>query len=183
MNYLFRFSVTFLIITANAENVISALKKIFSLYVKSKEIYCDREQHFENFKIKSFFAELDISVTFNSFVAHQNIGMIEIENRFLKNIFRKTKFTNRNWKKILLRTIHSLNDRIIFHLESFSFIILLKIVSETSLIDPILRFLNVQSVTFWAIPMCDSKRHRKAILEFLNFRNQLHDAIKTRFDH
>ena len=96
MNYLFRFFIIFFTIIVNVEDVILILKKNFILYIKSKNIYCDRKQHFENFKIKFFFSELNISITFNFSEFHQNIDLIEIENRLLKNIFRKFKFNNQN---------------------------------------------------------------------------------------
>ena len=96
MNYLSRFFIIFFTTTANVENVISVLKKKIILYIKSENIYYDRKQHFENFKIKFFLSELNISITFSFSEFHQNINMIEIENRFLQNIFRKFRFSNQN---------------------------------------------------------------------------------------
>ena len=182
MNYLFRFFIIFFTMTANVENVISVLKKKFILYIKLESIYCDRKQHFENFKIKFFFSELNISITFNFSKFHQNTDMIEIENRFLKNIFRKFRFNNQNWKKILFKFICNFNVRIIFHLKSFSFIILLKIASESFLIDFILRYVDFVFIMTWAIQMKNSNEHKKAVRKFIFFKNQFHDVIKTRFD-
>ena len=151
MNYLFRFFIIFSTMTVNVEDVISALKKNFILYVKSENIYCDREQRFENFRIKFFFSKLNISITFSFSEFHQNIDMIEIENRFLQNIFRKFKFNNQNWKKILFKFIRNFNVKIILHLKFFFSIILFEVISNLFLIDSILKYANSVFVTIWTI--------------------------------
>lgn len=122
-DYFFRFFVIFSTFTVNVKDVIFILKKIFSLYIKSKNIYCDHEQHFENLKIKLFFSELNIFIIFSSFRSHQNTYIIEIKNCLLENVFRKFKIKDLDWEKILSRTIYNLNVKIIFHLES-SFVII-----------------------------------------------------------
>jgi hypothetical protein len=82
---------TFLIKTANAENVIESLKQVFVKYVKSSIIYCDREQHFKNFKIESFLKKLEILIIFSSSDASQSTEMIEVRNKLLKDVLRKIK--------------------------------------------------------------------------------------------
>lgn len=82
LEYLSRFSITFFTKTVNVDDVILALKKIFSLYVKLVEIYCDHDQHFENFQVKSFLSGLRITLTFNSFETFQSTEMMKVDNKF-----------------------------------------------------------------------------------------------------
>jgi hypothetical protein len=82
---------TFSTKTTNTEDVIESLNQIFVRYVKLAAIYCDRDQDFKNFKIKSFLDALRISLDFSSSDAFQSTEMIEVKNKLLKNILRKSQ--------------------------------------------------------------------------------------------
>jgi hypothetical protein len=112
IDYFIRFFMTFFIKIVNAENVIKSFEQVFAKYTKSLIIYCDREQHFKNFKIKSFLIKLKISLIFNSFQSSQSLEMIKVKNKLLKNIFRKI---HEDWESILLKIIHNLNVKMIHH--------------------------------------------------------------------
>ena len=90
MNYFFRFSMTFSFKIVTTKNVVSFLKQIFVRYIKLLNIYCNRKHHFQNTLIKNYLFQLKITFIFNSSNAFQSIEMIEIENKLLKNILKKT---------------------------------------------------------------------------------------------
>ena len=182
MDYLSRFSITFPMVTANAEDVIPALEKVFSLYARPAGIYCNRGQHFENSRVKTFLSELGIPITFSSSGAHQSTGMIEIGNRLLEDVLRKSRSKNCDWETILTRSTYSLNARIISHLGTSPSVILLGVTPDAPLIDSTFPNLDVRSATAWATQLRDPIQHRKIVLEFIQFRSQLHDVVRARSD-
>lgn len=181
INYLFRFSITFFTMTVNAEDVILTLKKVFTLYIRPEGIYCDKRQHFNNSKVKSFLFELEILIAFNRSDAHQNIEMMKMRNRLFQNVLRKTR-TEIDWEEALSRSIFNLNVKLIFHLEASFVTILLGILSNTSLIDLVLKHHDIHFITSWAVQLRDSDQHIKAVKDFLFVRRQLHDSIRARSD-
>jgi hypothetical protein len=176
IDYLTRFFMTFSIKTTNAEDVIKSLNQVFFKYVKSSIIYYDREQHFKNFKVKSFLNVLEISIEFSSSDASQSIEMIEVENKLLKNILRKSQIEN--WEIILSKVIYNLNARTIHHLDSSSASILMSVFSNISMIDSFLRDKSI--VNSLMTDVLNFVKHKKIMYEFLNFRSQLHDIIRIR---
>ena len=117
INYFFRFSMTYVCKTANVSNVISSLKNVFVKYVTFKAIYCDREQHFNNMKIREFLRREDIIIIYNSFDSFKSIDMIKVSNRLLEDIMRRS---SEKWDIALFRSVRLLNSRIVTHLKAFS---------------------------------------------------------------
>ncbi len=178
IDYFTRFFMTFSTKTTNVENVIESLNQVFVKYVKFAAIYCDRDQHFKNFKIKSFLNVLKISFDFNLFDAFQSTEMIEVKNKLLKNILRKSQIVD--WKIILFKIIYNLNVRTIHYLDSFFVSILMNVFSNIFMIDSALKDKFV--VNSLMTNVLNFIKHKKIIHEFINFRSQLHDVVRARSD-
>ena len=61
----------------------------FLIYRHSYVFYCDREQHFDNAKLKNFLKIRKIIIDYNLSKFSKNIEMIEIFNKILKNVLKK----------------------------------------------------------------------------------------------
>ena len=68
------------------------------MYRKSYAIYCDREKHFFNDKLRDFLREKEIYIEYNSFDALKNTSIMKTFNRILKEILRKQPYFNFNLK-------------------------------------------------------------------------------------
>ncbi len=79
-------------------DAISSLEQVFSLFRRPVAIYCDRGQHFDNSKMRSFLKDLGISITYSPSGASKSTGMIEISNILLEDVLRKQ---NQNWDEVL----------------------------------------------------------------------------------
>ena len=78
---------TFLI---NAFNVVESLRKIFIWFQRFYVIYCDWEQHFDNLIVRVFLSFKSISISYSSSDFSRSIDMIEIFNKLLENVLRKS---------------------------------------------------------------------------------------------
>ena len=116
IDYFSKFFVTIAIKNVNVTNVISYLKYVFIMYVILKAIYCDQNQHFDNFEMKNFLKFYEVSINFSSFEVSQNIKIIELKlkNKLLQKIGKEN---HENWEKNLNRSIQNPNFRIIQHLK------------------------------------------------------------------
>lgn len=108
--------------------------------------------------------------------------MIEIKNRLLKNILRKTRTSFIDWETILSRATYNLNARVIQYLSAFSASILLRVFSNISMLNLIAQNLDHASVHVCMTNVLDFITHKIIVYEFLSFRTQLHDIIKIRSD-
>jgi hypothetical protein len=180
MNYFSRFFILFLYRIVNAFDVISALQKVFTLYVTSLTIYCDKNQHFNNIEMILLLDEQRIFYSFNSSESSQSTKMIEIENRLLENIFRKFK-SQENWKAVLNRFIKSLNDRIVRHLNVSLFMILMKISSNINFSDSVFQT-SVSIVSNWSTQLLNQFSHVNMIKRFMKNRRRIQKLILKRFN-
>lgn len=112
MDYFCRFSITFPSKTANATDVIPALKQAFTLYAKPKAVYWDRGQHFENQPVKDFLEGLGVAFSFSPSGSSQSTRMIEVGNKILEDVIRK----GGDWEDDLGESTRHTNSRIIDHL-------------------------------------------------------------------
>ena len=60
------------------------------MYIILKVIYCDQDQHFDNLEMNFFFKFYEISIDFNFSKVSQSTEMIELKNKLLQKIFRKS---------------------------------------------------------------------------------------------
>ncbi len=98
-------------------DAISSLEQVFSLFRRPVAIYCDRGQHFDNSKMRSFLKDLGISITYSPSGASKSTGMIEISNRLLEDVLRKQ---NQNWDEVLSKSSYAVNTRPIEYLDMSS---------------------------------------------------------------
>lgn len=181
LEYFSRFSITIPSKTANASDVLPALEQMFVLYARPQAIYCDRGQHFENSEVKNFLSEKGISYSYSPSGASQSTGMVEIGNRLLEDILRKTQSgISKDWEAILGRSTYNLNARVIHHLGASPASILLGVGPDTPTIDPILRSVPTQSVSAWIDQVLDPDQHQAMVRKFISYRAQLHDTIQSR---
>jgi hypothetical protein len=178
MNYFFKFFITFLYSTANAFDVISTFQKMFILYATLSAIYCDREQHFNNIEVTSFLDKYEISYSFNFFEFSQSTEMIEIENRLLKDILKKSR-SQENWKTVLNQFTRNLNNRTIRHLRIFSSMILLKISSDVDIVDSVFQ-VSIETVIVWNNQLINHFTHLNSIERFLENRKRIQNLILKR---
>jgi hypothetical protein len=163
IDYFSRFFIIFSSKTANASDVLSALQRIFTLYVTSKVIYCDREHHFNNQNVIRFLELHEISHSFSFFDSSQSIDMIKMKNRLLKDIFRKSE--SQNWQNVLDQATKNLNNRIIRHLSASFIMILMRIFSSNVIVDTIFQvFASIISV--WISQLTNLFAHENAIRRF-----------------
>ena len=180
MNYFFRFSMTFFFKIAIAKNVVSFLSQIFARYTRFLNIYCDRNHHFQNTLIKNYFFQLKIIFIFSLSNAFQNTKMIEIENKLLKNILKKT-IDDWNWKQIFFKTTYDFNARIIHYLKISSIFILFEIFSDVSITNITLKqFIEVNLIHEWINLILNFYSHKKLFQNFHEHKNQLHDRIRIK---
>ena len=180
MNYFFRFSMTFFFEIATAENVVLFLNQIFVRYTRLLDIYCDRNHHFQNTLVKNYFFQLKIIFIFSSSGAFQSTKMIEIENKLLKNILKKT-VDDRNWKQIFFKTTYDFNARIIHHLKVSSVFILFEIFSNVSITNITLKqSVEINLIHEWINLILNSYSHKKLFQNFHEHRNQLHDRVRMK---
>ena len=180
INYFFRFSMTFFFEIAIAINVVPFLSQIFAQYTRFLSIYCDRNHHFQNMLIKNYFFRLKIILIFNLLHASQNTKMIEIENKLLKNILKKT-IDDQNWKQIFFKTTYDFNARIIHHLKISSIFILFEIFSDVSITNITLKqLIDVNLIHEWINLILNSYSHKKLFQNFHEHKNQLHDRVRIK---
>ena len=89
--YFSRFSFTFASPAANSSDVIRFLRQIFIQFHKPWAVYCDRGQHFDSAETKTFVEGEGITLTFSGSGSSKSTGMIEVSNRILESILRKTE--------------------------------------------------------------------------------------------
>lgn len=63
--------------------------RMFTQYATPFATYCDQSQHFDNEEVREFFQSRNVSLTFSPTGASQSNGMIEINNRSLKDVLQK----------------------------------------------------------------------------------------------
>ena len=180
IDYFSRFSIVVATRTANVSDVMSILNRIFIFYAKSLDIYCDQDQHFNNEKMKSFLREHEIFIDFSSSEASQSIDMIEMFNKLLDEVMKKSE---KNWEKKLNKFIQAINKRIISYLDVSSSNILIDIQSMFAEIDSILNYVSITSISIWRDHLCDSFAHFIEIRKYISFRSELHDFVKKRTNH
>ena len=59
------------------------------MYRKLYIIYCDKNQHFFNEKLKKFFRNENVFIIYSPFESFKNIDMIEVLNKLLKMMLKK----------------------------------------------------------------------------------------------
>lgn len=179
MDYFSRFSITFPSKTANVSDVISPLEKVFTLYSTPLAMYGDQGQHFNNQEMKDFFQKCGVSFTCSPSGASQSTGMIEVENKLLEDVLRKTR---QDWEDTLDKSTRNLNSRIIGHLSICPSSILFDADPTPSTLDPILRSVSIQCVSAWKDDLLNPLQHTASVQQYLTYRVQLHNVIQQRSD-
>ena len=182
MDYFSRFSMTFPSGTATAEDVVPFLGQVFARYTRPLGIYCDRGHHFQNTLVKDYLVRLGITLTFSPSGASQSTGMIEIGNRLLEDILRKTT-GDQDWEQVLPKATYDLNARTIHHLGASPASILFGIFPDVPITDTSLRQpIGVNLIHEWVNLILNPYSHKKLFQDFHEHRSQLHDRVRVRSD-
>ncbi len=114
IDYFSRFSVAYACKTANAPDVIESPKDVFTKYTTPRAIYCDRGQHFDNEEVRGFLGGEGITITYRPSGSSKSTGMVEVGNRLLEDIVRRS---SEDRDLAPPKSVRSLNSRIATHLE------------------------------------------------------------------
>ena len=173
MCYFSRFSITFPSKTANATDVIPALRQTFTSYAKPKAIYWDRGQHFDNQLVKDFLEGLGIAFSHSPSGSSQSTGMIEVGNRILESVIRK----GGDWEDGLKDSTRSVNSRTIRHLSVAPCEILLGVPPSPDLSEIWKPLASSDSVIAHVDTLSDPPEHGRLVYQYLTYRAELHDQV------
>ena len=162
IDYFSRFSVAYACKTANAPDVVESLKDVFAKYATPRAIYCDRGQHFDNDEVRGFLGGEGIIITYSPSGSSKSTGMIEVENRLLEDIVRRS---SEDWDLALPKSVRSLNSRIVTHLGFSPSEVLIGAAPSpmSSAIDPKVLSANSNVVETWFGQLNNPTQHAMAI--------------------
>ncbi len=170
--------ISFATSSANAPDVIESLKKIFTWFRRFYAIYCDRDQHFDNFMIRNFLKFKDVSISYSLSDFSKSTDMMKVFNKLLKNVLRKS-LENVDWDQVLNRVTKSVNSRVIKYLEMSSTEIIIDSIQKITLTISILLTLPERNVFNWVIELCTSITHAVKVWKYLRFRSDFHNYART----
>ena len=173
MCYFSRFSVTFPSVTANATDVIPALRQCFSLYAKPKAVYWDRGQHFENQPVKEYLKEEGVAFSYSPSGSSQSTGMIEVGNKILEDVIRK----DGDWEDGLHKSTRYINSRTIEHLRLAPCEILLGVPPFPDMSELWKPMAEANSVRACVVSLSDPFEHVRLVQQYLTYRSELHDRV------
>ena len=175
--YFFMFSFTFPNKTTNAENVIRHLGTLFFILGNPITIYWDRSQHFKNVKVETWLQAKGIHFFSNLSGNHKSIGMVEINNRLLKNLIRRNAASENQWENILEKATRVLTQRTIFYLGMFPASILFDRRSLFKIIDECKTSIATKNIHEIVKIYQHPVTHAVSIRVYLQHRAQIHDHI------
>ncbi len=178
MCYFSKKVVSFATFSVNASDVIESLEKIFIWFRKSYVIYCDWEQHFDNFMIRNFLNFEDVFISYSSSDFSKSIDMMKIFNKLLENVLRKL-FKNVDWDQILNRVTKFINFRVISYLEMSSIDIIIDSIQKITSTSFTLLTLFEWNIFDWVTELCLLVFHIKKIKRYIRFRSDSHDYVKA----
>jgi hypothetical protein len=174
--YFSKFMTLFACKTVNVKKVTWCLRLFFSIYKILNAIYCDRDQHFDNEKLREFLRFHEVIIDYNFSDFFKSTSMIEMFNRLLKIVLRKHESINAKWDEFLSKTIKSVNNRIIFYLRMSSVNINFEIVKKIS-INATLLSLPERDIKIWHNELTNSVIHCNHVRTYLTYRAKTHDAM------
>ncbi len=172
--YMSRFSVPFACKTNNVEDVLWCLKLFFAMYRKPHAFYVDRGQHFDCDELREFLRGEGIAIDYSPSASHKSTGMIEVMNRILEDVVRKS---NKEWDVSLADSGSSVNSRTISYLGVSPKGIVLGPLPETSAIVATLKAFPGRDIRTWASQLQES--HKKEVQAYLIHRAETHDAVRA----
>ncbi len=162
----------------NASDVVEFLRKIFIWFCKSYVIYCDRRQHFNNFIVRNFLNFEDISISYSSSDFSRSTDIIEIFNKLLKNVLRKS-FENVDWNQTLNWVTKFINFRVINYLKMSSIDIIIDSIQKITSTSSTLLMLFEWNIFNWIVELCLSVFHIKKIRRYIWFKSDFHNYVRA----
>ncbi len=178
MCYFSKKVVSFATSSVNASDIIESLEKIFIWFRRSYIIYCNREQHFNNFMIRDFLNFEDVSISYSFSDFSRSTDMIEIFNKLLKNVLRKL-FENVDWNQTLNRVTKFINFRVISYLEMSFIDIIIDSIQKITCTFSTLLTLSERDIFDWVAELCSSVSHIQKIKRYIQFRSNFHDYVRA----
>lgn len=114
--YFSLYSFTFPCEDANAEDVIKHLGSLFRMLGCPIAIYWDRGQHFKNTKVEDWLRSKGVRFSSSPSGSHKSTGMVEIGNRLLEDVLRRSMGAEHEWNKVLEKSTQALAHRVISYL-------------------------------------------------------------------
>ncbi len=150
------------------------------MYRTPHVIYCDRGQHFDNEMLRDFLKSLDIVIDYSPSDAFKSTSMMEMSNRLLEEVLRKTDSnSNTIWDLRLAKAIKVVNERVISYLEISSSMINFEKIQEASSIASIILHLFDRDIKAWHDELIISTIHCNYVRAYLNHRAKTHDMIQV----
>lgn len=174
--YMSRFSVPFACKSSNIEDVLWCLKLFFAMYRKPYAFYIDRGHHFDCDELREFLRREGVAVDYSPSASHKSTGVIEVMNRILEAVVRKS---GKEWDSSLANAGSAVNSRIIGHLGVSPKGIVLGPLPETSCITATLKAFPGRDLHTWVAQLQDPSSHRSEVQTYLRHRAEVHDAIKA----
>ncbi len=164
--------------SVNASDVIESLEKIFIWFQRLYIIYCNQEQHFNNFMIRDFLNFEDVFISYSSSDFSKSTDMMKIFNKLLKNVLRKS-FKNVDWDQTLNWVTKFINFRIISYLEMSSIDIIINSIQKITSTSSTLLMLSERNIFNWVTELCLSVFHIKKIRRYIQFRSNFYDYVRA----
>ena len=120
-----------------------------------------------------------MNLNHNFFDFFKSTEMIKVNNKLLKQIFRKQ---NIEWNLVLIFFILQLNFRIIDYFNMFSSEIFQEISFELKSIDFTFVHILKRSIKFWYDEMQNSIHHNQAVFNYLTYKVQIWNWFKKLSD-
>lgn len=165
---------------ANASDVIRCLESLFNRFTSAIALYADRGHHFISQDVQGYLRGRGVRIDYSPSGSHKSTGMIEISNRLLEDVLRKSGEPNQ-WDSRLDRSFYSLNYRVISYLGLSPVGILLG-QPERSLasVDDKLSFAGLVSVHQCVESIRQPVVHVAAVRSYIQYRAETYDMIKAR---
>ena len=173
MDYFARLSTAEAPPTADIQDVIKFLTRVFDIYFTPEALYLDRGQHFENDELTSFLKDRGVAEDFSPSGSSKSTGMIELENRILEGVIRKG---TTEWDLGPSNSGKEVNVRVVDHLLHSPRGIVMGVptnalraarlsVADPSTIGPWVEFLN------------GKEAHRDSVQRFLEWKWCIRDEV------
>ncbi len=170
--------ISFATSSINASDVVESLRKVFIWFQRSYIIYCDREQHFNNLVVRVFLSFESISISYNSSNFSRSTEMIEIFNKLLENVLRKS-FENVNWNQTLNWVTKFINFRVISYLKMSSIDIIIDSIQKIMFTSFTLLTLSERDIFDWVAELCSFVFHIQKIRRYIQFKLNSYDYVKA----
>ena len=146
INYFSQYFTIYLSVTANASDIIQALKDLFNWFMQLAAFFLNWGQHFENSVVKEYMEKQEIRLFFGPSSSSKSFSLIEWENCILKDIIRKSMSSGAKWDAVLTRATYEINSWVINHLHHSPLSILISC-PLTPLLATLLDNLSLAEVT------------------------------------